>query len=425
MDREHLPVLLEEVIGALMVSPHGAYVDGTFGRGGHSTRILEALSAQGSLMALDHDPSAAESASRLAKHDQRFSFKAANFRALSQHVELGSLQGVLLDLGVSSPQLDDPERGFSFSHDGPLDMRMNPDEGRSAAEWLAEAPASEIATVLRELGEERFARRIANAIVAARSEQPIRRTGQLAEVVSAANPKWEKHKHPATRSFQAIRLHVNGELDALRDALQAILLALAPGGRMVVISFHLGLAADTTSASCPVRRMGCSLRAASEIATVLRELGEERFARRIANAIVAARSEQPIRRTGQLAEVVSAANPKWEKHKHPATRSFQAIRLHVNGELDALRDALQAILLALAPGGRMVVISFHSLEDRIVKRFIRAAVRGPQLPPGVPIRHAEYPGLVRQIGKAVMPTPAEVSQNPRARSAVMRIAERL
>ena len=119
MDREHLPVLLEEVIGALMVSPHGAYVDGTFGRGGHSTRILEALSAQGSLMALDHDPSAAESASRLAKHDQRFSFKAANFRALSQHVELGSLQGVLLDLGVSSPQLDDPERGFSFSHDGP------------------------------------------------------------------------------------------------------------------------------------------------------------------------------------------------------------------------------------------------------------------------------------------------------------------
>jgi 16S rRNA (cytosine1402-N4)-methyltransferase len=123
--------------------------------------------------------------------------------------------------------------------------------------------------------------------------------------------------------------------------------------------------------------------------------------------------------------VVSAANPKWEKHKHPATRSFQAIRLHVNGELDALRDALQAILLALAPGGRMVVISFHSLEDRIVKRFIRAAVRGPQLPPGVPIRHTEYPGLMRQIGKAVMPTPAEVSQNPRARSAVMRIAERL
>ena len=304
MDLEHLPVLLEDVIWALMVSPHGAYVDGTFGRGGHSTRILEALSPQGSLLALDHDPAAAESASQLAEHDQRFSFKAANFRALSQHVELGSLQGVLLDLGVSSPQLDDPERGFSFSHDGPLDMRMNPDEGRSAAEWLAEAPASEIATVLR-------------------------------------------------------------------------------------------------------------------------ELGEERFARRIANAIVAARSEQPIRRTGQLAEVVSAANPKWEKHKHPATRSFQAIRLHVNGELDALRDALQAILLALAPGGRMVVISFHSLEDRIVKRFIRAAVRGPQLPPGVPIRHAEYPGLVRQIGKAVMPTPAEVSQNPRARSAVMRIAERL
>jgi len=304
MDREHRPVLLEEAIAALMVSADGAYLDGTFGRGGHSTRILDALSPLGTLAAFDQDPAASQVAKRLAEQDSRFRFQAANFRDLGQYIEPASVQGVLLDLGVSSPQLDDPDRGFSFTHDGPLDMRMNPEVGWSAAEWLSEVSETELAQVLR-------------------------------------------------------------------------------------------------------------------------ELGEERFARRIAAAIVQARSTARIERTAQLAEIVSTANPKWEPNKHPATRSFQAIRLHVNGELDALREALEAIVLALAPGGRMVVISFHSLEDRIVKRFIRQAARGEQLPPGVPIQYESDRGSVRQVGKAVMPSEQEVADNPRSRSAIMRVAERL
>ena len=304
MSRLHQPVLLEEAIAALMVSTDGTYVDGTFGRGGHSARILETLSPRGSLLALDQDPEAAAVAQQLMQQDARFSFRAVNFRALADCVTPGSLQGVLLDLGVSSPQLDDPERGFSFSHDGPLDMRMNPSAGQSAATWLA----------------------------------------------------------------------------AVKEA---------------------------------------------ELAKILKEFGEERFARRIAAAIVAARDEAPIERTGQLAEIVAAANPKWEQHKHPATRSFQAIRLQVNGELDALRSVLSASVNALAPGGRLVVISFHSLEDRIVKRFIRDAARGQYVPPGVPIQHDAQQGALRLIGKAVMPSATETAQNPRARSAVMRVAERL
>ena len=304
MDRGHRPVLLEEAIAALMVSADGAYVDGTFGRGGHSTRILDALSPLGTLAAFDQDPAASAVAVRLAGQDSRFRFQAANFRDLANHIGPASVQGVLLDLGVSSPQLDDPERGFSFSHDGPLDMRMNPGAGRSAAEWLSEVDEAELAQVLR-------------------------------------------------------------------------------------------------------------------------ELGEERFARRIAAAIVQARSTARIDRTAQLAEIVSAANPKWEANKHPATRSFQAIRLHINGELDALREVLQAIVLALAPGGRMVVISFHSLEDRIVKRFIRQAARGEQLPPGVPVQYESHRGSLRQVGKAVTPSEEEISDNTRARSAIMRVAERL
>ena len=304
MDRGHRPVLLEEAIAALMVSVDGTYVDGTFGRGGHATRILESLSPRGSLLALDQDPEAAAVAERICSHDNRMQFRSTNFRALGDCAVPGSVHGVLLDLGVSSPQLDNPARGFSFSHDGPLDMRMDPGGGQSAADWLANVEEAELARVLK-------------------------------------------------------------------------------------------------------------------------ELGEERFARRIARAIVNARREGPIQRTAHLAEIISAANPKWEPHKHPATRSFQAIRLHINSELESLQDALSAALSVLAKGGRLVVISFHSLEDRIVKRFIRTASRGRQIPPGVPISFEEQQVSLKPIGKAVMPSQAEVAANPRARSAVMRIAERI
>ena len=304
MDRGHRPVLLEEAIAALMVSADGTYVDGTFGRGGHATGILESLSPQGSLLALDQDPEAAAVAELICANDSRMRFRSTNFRALADCAAPGSVQGVLLDLGVSSPQLDNPARGFSFSHDGPLDMRMDPEGGQSAADWLANVKEAELARVLK-------------------------------------------------------------------------------------------------------------------------ELGEERFARRIARAIVNARREGPIQRTAHLAEIISAANPKWEPNKHPATRSFQAIRLHINSELESLQDALSAALSVLAKGGRLVVISFHSLEDRIVKRFIRNASRGRQLPPGVPISFEEQQVSLKPIGKAVMPSPTEVAANPRARSAVMRIAERI
>jgi len=304
MDRGHQPVLLEEVIASLMVSMDGAYVDGTFGRGGHSTRILDALSPLGTLLALDQDPAACMAARHLSEQDARFRFQAGNFRSLNTHAAPASLQGVLLDLGVSSPQLDDPERGFSFSADGPLDMRMDPTAGQSAQAWLATVDQDELAQVLK-------------------------------------------------------------------------------------------------------------------------DLGEERFAKRIAGAIVSSRAEAPITRTSQLAEIISAANPKWEAHKHPATRSFQAIRLFVNSELEALKSALVAAVEALAPGGRLVVISFHSLEDRIVKRFIRRESRGVQLPPGVLVQFEAQAVRLKPIGKAVKPSDQEVASNPRARSAIMRVAERV
>ena len=304
----HQPVLLEEALDALAVSEGGVYVDATFGRGGHSREILRRLGAKGCLIALDKDPLAVASGREQFGGDARFSVHQGSFAGLDAVARAegvsGRVDGVLLDLGVSSPQLDDPSRGFSFLKDGPLDMRMDPDRGVSAGDWLAGAGAAEIARVLK-------------------------------------------------------------------------------------------------------------------------EYGEERFARRIAQAIVRAREEAQIRTTGQLAEIISRANPAWEKDKHPATRSFQAIRIFINGELEDLRACLDQILRVLAPGGRLVVISFHSLEDRMVKRFMREQSRGDPFPLGVPVTHEQLRPKLQILGKAVRPSQEEVRSNPRARSAVMRVAERL
>ena len=304
----HRAVLLDEVTEALAVRPEGTYVDATFGRGGHSGRILERLGPGGRLIALDRDPQAAAEAARQFGGDERFHFERCSFDMLQQVADSlgvsGRLDGVLLDLGVSSPQLDDPARGFSFQSDGPLDMRMDPESGESAAAWLAHAPEDDIARVLKDYGEERFARRIARRIVETRRETPIERTGQLADIVAAAVPTRERHKHPATRTFQAIRIHVNDELDMLRRCLACI----------------------------------------------------------------------------------------------PAL---------------------------LAPGGRLAVISFHSLEDRLVKRFMREQVEGERLPRHLPVRESRRGQTMRLMGRAVRAGDAEVAENPRARSAVLRVAERL
>ena len=303
MDRGHRPVLLEEAIAALMVSADGAYVDGTFGRGGHSTRILDALSPLGTLAAFDQDPAASAVAERLAGQDSRFRFQAANFRDLANHIAPASVQGVLLDLGVSSPQLDDPERGFSFSHDGPLDMRMNPAEGQSAADWLNTAQENDIANVLWRFGEERRSRRIAREIVAAR---PLATTLELADLVARV-----------------------------------------------------------------------------------------------------------------------AAAPKRVLRTHPATKTFQAIRMHINAETEELDKGLRQGFDALSVGGRFAVISFHSLEDRKVKRTFKELSQPPQLPRRLPVRHnlAETPG--RLVGGAIKAGSAELNANPRSRSATLRVIERV
>lgn len=305
---EHTTVLLNEAVEALVTDPCGFYVDGTFGRGGHSAAILARLAPGGRLLAIDKDPQAIATAHQRFGSDSRFEIVRGSFadtaRFAAERSQLGCVTGVLLDLGVSSPQLDQAERGFSFMNDGPLDMRMDPDQGLSAAQWLA---------IARE----------------------------------------------------------------------------------------------------------------EDIARVLKEYGEERFSRRIAGAIVRERQQQPITRTRQLAEIVAAANPAWEKGKNPATRAFQAIRIYINRELEDLQLVLDQVLDVLATSGRLVVISFHSLEDRLVKRFIREKEKGPKIPRGLPIRDADINRPLRAIGKAVKADAAEVDVNQRSRSAVMRVAEKV
>ena len=292
---------------ALDISENGVYVDATFGRGGHSAAILQRLGPDGRVLAIDKDLHAIETAQQKFVGDERFSIYHGSFadlgHATAQAGVSGRVDGILLDLGVSSPQLDDASRGFSFMRDGPLDMRMDTTCGRSAAEWLAEADVGDITRVLKVFGEERFGKRIANAIVAMREETPLQTTAQLAALISEAVPVKEKGKHPATRSFQAIRIFINGELDDL---------------------------------SC----------------------------------------------------------------------------------------CLDQVIDVLAPDGRLVVISFHSLEDRIVKRFMRDQARGDDFPPDLPVMADQLRPTLRVVGKAMRATAGEVDVNPRARSAVLRVAEK-
>ena len=298
----HLPVLAAEAIAALAIRAEGTYVDGTFGRGGHARAILARLGPSGRLVALDRDPDAERAAAALAV-DARFSFFRRKFSELGAVLGDRQVQGMLFDLGVSSPQLDDPARGFSFRADAPLDMRMDPASGQSAAQWLATAEEQEIREVIRDYGEERFAKQIAAAIAAARRSEPIVRTRQLADLVATAVRTREPGQDPATRTFQALRIHVNREL-----------------------------------------------------------------------------------------EEVSLMLPQAVGH--------------------------------LAPGARLAVISFHSLEDRIVKRFLQRLAR-PEVPRRLPLRASEMPQpALKLVGRAIRPSPDEIRSNPRARSATLRVAER-
>jgi 16S rRNA (cytosine1402-N4)-methyltransferase len=239
---QHVPVLLDEVLAALDVRTGGRYLDATFGRGGHTAAILERVGQEGRVIAIDRDPEALRAGHERFGSDARLTLVNSPFSQLASVAGemglAGELDGVLLDLGVSSPQLDDASRGFSFMQDGPLDMRMNNAAGITAADWLARAPEADIARVIREFGEERFAKRIAGAIVAERVTTPITRTTQLAAIAARAVRTREPGKHPATRTFQAIRIHINRELDEIDSALEGTLTALKPGGRLAVISFH-------------------------------------------------------------------------------------------------------------------------------------------------------------------------------------------
>lgn len=238
----HIPVMDQEVLECLAIKPNGIYIDATFGRGGHSEAILEKLDSEGFLLAIDKDPAAMEYAKVLLNQDARFMFERGSFAKMAQYARLrdwmGKVSGIVFDLGVSSPQLETPERGFSFMRDGPLDMRMDPTSGLAARTWLSKAKESEIADVLWEFGEERFSKRIAKAIVQARKMVPITRTLQLSELIMHAIPYKHKGKHPATRSFQAIRIFINQELFDLKQGLVGGIELLRTGGRLIVISFH-------------------------------------------------------------------------------------------------------------------------------------------------------------------------------------------
>lgn len=305
---DHRPVLVEETMHALAIQPEGIYVDATFGRGGHARALLHRLGPRGRLFVCDRDPDAIAAAERLQRADPRLQWRAGPFSEVPDWLGglglKGRICGMLLDLGVSSPQLDAPERGFSFVHDGPLDMRMDPHSGEPVAAWLGHASVAEIARVLHDYGEERFANRIARAIVRERLQSPLVTTRQLAALIERTIPTRE------------------------------------PG-------------------------------------------------------------------------------------KHPATRTFQALRIRVNRELDELSAFLRGVTDLLTTGGRLAVISFHSLEDRIVKRFIRDQARGARLPKSVPVQGSEERGAVRAVGSLIRPSEQEIAANPRARSAILRVAERL
>ncbi|GGQ00202.1 16S rRNA (cytosine(1402)-N(4))-methyltransferase RsmH [Shewanella ulleungensis] len=305
----HLSVLLNETVDGLNIQRDGIYIDGTFGRGGHSRHVLSHLGENGRLIAIDRDPQAIEAAKQFSD-DPRFQIVHGGFGQLAQYVDelglTGKINGVLLDLGVSSPQLDDAERGFSFLRDGPLDMRMDNSQGQTAAQWIARAEIEDMAWVFKTYGEEKNSRHIARCIAADREKTPFLRTKDLADLIARIT----KNK---------------------------------------------------------------------------------------------------------------------ERNKHPATRVFQAIRIYINSELEQIDQALEGALTVLAPQGRLSVISFHSLEDRMVKRFIRRHSQGESVPHGLPITEAEInkSRKLKAVGKAMKPSVAELEQNPRARSSVLRVAERL
>lgn len=311
---EHITVLLHEAVNGLALKENGIYIDGTFGRGGHSRLILSQLSSNGRLIAVDRDPRAIAEAHKI--QDLRFQIEHNSFSHIPEICDklnlVGKIDGILLDLGVSSPQLDEAERGFSFMKDGPLDMRMDTTQGLSAEEWLKQVSIEDLTWVLKTFGEERFAKRIATAIV----------------------------------------------------------------------DFNKSAVKNGT---------------------------------------------EFLSRTSQLAELISQAVPFKDKHKHPATRSFQAIRIFINSELDELESLLNSALDMLAPEGRLSIISFHSLEDRMVKHFMKKQSKGEDIPKGLPLREDQIQRnqKLRIIGKAIQPSDAEIQANPRSRSAILRVAERI